>query len=407
MENSEEAKSVKPEKPSSPAPDQANYHVYPDWAAMQAYYGQRMPVPPYFNSAVASGHHPPHPYMWGPPQPMMPPYGAPYAVYAHGGVYAHPGVPLPATPLSMDAPAKSSGNTDRGLMKKLKGFDGLAMSIGNDNADSAEGGTDHGLSQSGTGETEGSSDGSDGNTAGTRQNGGKRSREGTPNIVTRDDKNERENGPVTATEVKGASEIVVGVTVAPKIMGNMVGTVVSPGMNMALELSNPSPAVKTSPTSSQPSCTVIPNETWTQNERELKRERRKQSNRESARRSRLRKQAEAEELAIKVESLTAENMTLKSEINLLTEKSEKLKLENAKLMEKMKGAQLGQTEELAALSKVDGKKVVPLSTANLLSRVNNSGPAEGEGSEIYEKNSGAKLRQLLNASPRTDAVAAG
>lgn len=53
----------------------------------------------------------------------------------------------PATPLSMDAPAKSSGNTDRGLMKKLKGFDGLAMSIGNDNADSAEGGTDHGLSQ--------------------------------------------------------------------------------------------------------------------------------------------------------------------------------------------------------------------------------------------------------------------
>lgn len=29
------------------------------------------------------------------PQPMMPPYGAPYAaIYAHGGVYAHPGVPL-------------------------------------------------------------------------------------------------------------------------------------------------------------------------------------------------------------------------------------------------------------------------------------------------------------------------
>jgi hypothetical protein len=26
---------------------------------------------------------------------MMPPYGAPYAaIYPHGGVYAHPGVPL-------------------------------------------------------------------------------------------------------------------------------------------------------------------------------------------------------------------------------------------------------------------------------------------------------------------------
>lgn len=29
-------------------------------------------------------------------------------------------------------------------MNKLKGFDGLAMSIGNGNTDSAEGGTDHG-----------------------------------------------------------------------------------------------------------------------------------------------------------------------------------------------------------------------------------------------------------------------
>lgn len=28
-------------------------------------------------------------------QSMIPPYGAPYAAfYAHGGVYAHPGVPL-------------------------------------------------------------------------------------------------------------------------------------------------------------------------------------------------------------------------------------------------------------------------------------------------------------------------
>lgn len=32
-------------------------------------------------------------------------------------------------------------------MKKLKGFDGLAMSIGNGSAESAEGAADHGLSQ--------------------------------------------------------------------------------------------------------------------------------------------------------------------------------------------------------------------------------------------------------------------
>ncbi|GMP61239.1 hypothetical protein CsSME_00023778 [Camellia sinensis var. sinensis] len=95
MGNSEETKPSKPVKLSSPPFDQANnIHVYPDWAAMQAYYGARVAVPPYFNSAVASGHAP-HPYMWGPPQHMMPPYGPPYAaIYAHGGVYAHPGVLL-------------------------------------------------------------------------------------------------------------------------------------------------------------------------------------------------------------------------------------------------------------------------------------------------------------------------
>lgn len=31
----------------------------------QAYYGPRVAVPAYFNSAVAPGHTP-HPYMWGP-----------------------------------------------------------------------------------------------------------------------------------------------------------------------------------------------------------------------------------------------------------------------------------------------------------------------------------------------------
>lgn len=34
---------------------------------VQAYYGPRVTLPPYYNSTVASGHAP-HPYMWGPPQ---------------------------------------------------------------------------------------------------------------------------------------------------------------------------------------------------------------------------------------------------------------------------------------------------------------------------------------------------
>ncbi|XVE73766.1 hypothetical protein DITRI_Ditri11bG0144000 [Diplodiscus trichospermus] len=345
MGNNDEGKSTKSDKSSSPAPT--------------AYYAPRV-MPAYYNSAVASGHAPP-PYMWG-PQPMMPPYGAPYAtIYPHGGVYAHPAVPLgshghgvpssPAAATPVDTPTKSSGNTERGLMKKLKGFDGLAMSIGNGTAENAEGGAEPRLSQSAV-ETEGSTDGSDGNTTGMDQNGRKRSREGTPTIGG-DGKNEAKSNSVV-------------------------------GMTTALELRNP-PAMnaKSNPTSIP--CGVMPSEVWLQNERELKRERRKQSNRESARRSRLRKQAETEDLARQVESLIAENATLRSEINQLTEKSEKLRLENAALVEGLKNAQLGHTEEI-----IMNKK------------------EEKEG-EMYEKtsNSGAKLHQLLDTSPRADAVAAG
>ncbi|XWS35858.1 hypothetical protein CRYUN_Cryun20dG0032800 [Craigia yunnanensis] len=315
MGNNDDGKSSKSDKSSSPVPTvQTNVHVYPDWAALKAYYGPRVTMPPYYNSVVASGPAPP-PYMWGTPQPMMLPYGAPYAtIYSHGGVYAHPAVPLAATPV--ETPTKSSGNTERGLMKKLKGFDGLAMSIGNAAAQKAEGGAEPRLSQSV--ETEGSSDGSDGNTTGTDQTRRKRSREGTPTIGG-DGKNESNSNAVAVGD--GAA------TVSPK----SIVTVLSPGMTTALELRNPpSMNARSSPTSIP--CGVMPPEVLLQNDRELKRERRKQSNRESARRSRLRKQAETEELAHKVESLTAENTTLRSEINQLTEKSEKLRLENATLV---------------------------------------------------------------------------
>lgn len=145
---------------------------------------------------------------------------------------------------------------------------------------------------------------------------------------------------------------------------------------------------------------MMPNEALLQNERELKRERRKQSNRESARRSRLRKQAEAEELAIKVDALTTENLTLKTEINRLTDNSEKLKLQNARLNEKLKNTQ--PQEENDTEDPRPHTKTVSLSTANLLSRVDSS-----DAKSNNNQNSSAKLRQLLDAGPRADAVAAG
>lgn len=382
MGNCEETKACKPEKPSSPPPQehqQTSVHAYPDWAAMQAYYGPRMAVPPYFNSAVAPGHPPP-PYMWAPPQHMMPPYAA---MYPHGGVYPHPGVPLPS-PMSIDSPAKSSGNSDRGLMKKLKGFDGLAMSIGN------------GISHSG--ETEGSSEGSDGNTTeGGGQNSGKRSREDSPIARAEVGKTEPQSGHFFPNE---SSKKATALTVTS-----------NPTSDSEIKKSPSAMTMMTSAT-----VAMMPNEALLQNERELKRERRKQSNRESARRSRLRKQAEAEELAIKVDALTSENLTLKSEINRLTDNSEKLKLQNAKLIEKLKNTQQQQEEEENDTEDPrPHTKSVSLSTANLLSRVDNgssSGSDARNDEEVYKsnnnnKNSGAKLRQLLDASPRADAVAAG
>ncbi|KAK2406909.1 common plant regulatory factor [Trifolium repens] len=416
MAHSEDGKSIKIEKPSSPVTtDQINQtnqpnniHVYPDWAAMQAYYGQRVNIPPYFNSTVASGHAP-HPYMWGPPQPMVHPYGPPYAsFYPHGGVYTHPAVsvgphgqgipssPAAGTPSSIETPTKSSGNTDQGLMKKMKGFDGLVMSIGTGNA---ERGAENRLSRSV--DTEGSSDGSDGNTTGTNGTR-KRSRDGTPTTTDGEGKTEIQDTPVSKDTTASKKAVIVTPT---SVAEKFVGPVPSSGMTTAPELRNP---LTVSTGAAQP-FGVLPPEAWMQNERELKRERRKQSNRESARRSRLRKQAEAEELARRVDALTSENLLLKSEMNELAQNSEKLKMENAALKEKLKNTQLGQTEEII-LNNID-KRVTPVSTENLLSRVNNSNSddrtAEEENGFCENKpNSGAKLHQLLDTNPRANAVAA-
>ncbi|XP_047324185.1 common plant regulatory factor 1-like isoform X2 [Impatiens glandulifera] len=378
MGNGEEPKS---EKAIPPPVDQTNVHAYPDWAAMQAYYGPRVAIPQYFNSTVASDHAP-HPYMWGPAQPMMPPYGIPYgAIYAHGGIYAHahPGVSFAPT-LDVETPTKSTDNTDQGLMKKkLKGFDGLTMSIGNGNADSADTGANRNDSHSS--ESDGSSDGSIGNAAGAPRKGKKRSREETP--TTDGDGN---------TETQ-KSQVPVGIEIGA-VGGNFI----------KLELGNPSSLAVQATTNSLQPCATMATETWLKNDRELKRERRKQSNRESARRSRLRKQAEAEELEKRVDALSTENASLKSEINFLTGNSEKLKLENVALTEK-----LNRTQPEKRGGDVEGPKWAPVSTENLLERVDKSGPPPDISNvEIFKKktNSGMKLRQLLDSKPRADAVAA-
>lgn len=80
------------------------------------------------------------------------------------------------------------------------------------------------------------------------------------------------------------------------------------------------------------------------------------------------------------------------------------------IQEKLKNTQLGQTEEII-LNSID-KRATPVSTENLLSRVNNSNSndrtAEEDNGycESNKPNSGTKLHQLLDTNPRANAVAA-
>jgi len=144
-------------------------------------------------------------------------------------------------------------------------------------------------------------------------------------------------------------------------------------------------------------------------DKESKRERRKQSNRESARRSRLRKQAETEELARKVELLTAENTSLRNEISKLTDSSQKLRMENAALMEKLAGGTSDQAQEASAGHQTTATAPPPSARVvkNFLSMMDVEGPSRGGGSRRTEHGA-PRLRQLLSSGGplAADAVAA-
>ncbi|KAK1438412.1 hypothetical protein QVD17_04221 [Tagetes erecta] len=78
----------------------------------------------------------------------------------------------------------------------------------------------------------------------------------------------------------------------------------------------------------RPKCYKSPS---TQAERLEKREKRKQCNRESAKRSRMRKQMELENLQVSVEELKNENELLRDELKRVAEECEQLELENVSL----------------------------------------------------------------------------
>ncbi|KAF8748286.1 hypothetical protein HU200_013034 [Digitaria exilis] len=117
-----------------------------------------------------------------------------------------------------------------------------------------------------------------------------------------------------------------------------------PNLNIGMDLWSNSPVKAETSGQSETNAATLPQHdvalSQMQDERELKRERRKQSNRESARRSRLRKQQECEELAQKVTDLTALNGALRSELDQLKKACEDMEAENSQLMGEMEQSEV-------------------------------------------------------------------
>ncbi|KAK3134793.1 hypothetical protein QOZ80_5BG0410770 [Eleusine coracana subsp. coracana] len=338
MAHDEAVATQKTGKAASPPKDQPAPYPYPDWATMQAYYGPGVLPPTYFAPALAPGHA--APYMWG-PQPIMPhPFGTPYAaMYPHNGAYPHPLVPMMSNQLNVE-PAKSANSKDKSFSKKLKQIDGTAASAGSGNSKRT-------MSSSEDYSAEGSSDVNDQKVSKTAR------------------KRTSDDGPGAETAAK------------------MEGAAISP------------------PGAIVPAHNGVPTDLSVKDERELKREKRKQSNRESARRSRMRKQAETEELATQVESLAHENASLKSEISRLTNSSEKLRLENSSLMVKLKDP-AGPKPAEPSMDKASTSSS-PQGAENFLSMIDSTNTA-GAGHQHTEHGE-PKLRQLFDSQPATDVAA--
>lgn len=287
---------------------------YPDWSgSLQAYYAPGGTPPPFFTSTVASPT--PHPYMWG-GQPLIPPYGTPVpypAIYPPGGVYGHPNMP-PAThmamPPNLEPEGKGQDGKDRSSAKKSKansGNAGMAGAKAGESGKATSGSGNDGASQSAESGSDGSSDASD------------------------------ENQQDISANKKGSFDQMLA-----DVPGKPVGSMPATNLNIGMDLWNASGATAGTKLRPNPSATSSSaaagtlGDQWIQpDERELKRQKRKQSNRESARRSRLRKQAECEELQVRVENLNTDNRTLREELQKLSEECEKLTSENSTIKEEL------------------------------------------------------------------------
>nr|XP_029123778.1 bZIP transcription factor 16 isoform X8 [Elaeis guineensis] len=307
---------------------------------------------------------------------IISPYRTPpfVSMYPHGGIYPHPSIPpgsyqyspypMPSTngiaeasvagASGTETDGKLHGGKERSPLKKSSGSLGsLNMLTGKVNkTGKASSGSANGVfSQSGESGSEGSSEGSDANS----QNGS-RLKHGSEHGSGDEEAQKGRTGQTTSNEVTQtlSTPIVLNptvpfVTIPP---GGLVGPTTTLNIGMDYWGGSASVSAVRGKVPSAPSTAPfvpsrlagsrdkVPPDPSIQDERELKRQKRKQSNRESARRSRLRKQAECEELANRVVTQKEENNSLKEELKRMRGECDKLTSENATLAEKL-GKHLG------------------------------------------------------------------
>ncbi|KAL7159876.1 hypothetical protein ABFS83_01G056500 [Erythranthe nasuta] len=358
------------EKTSTPQEQTAPGAVAPDWSGFQAY----SPMPPHGFMASSPQSHP---YMWG-VQQFIPPYGTPphpyVAMYPHAGIYGHPNMapgsypfspfPMPSpngipeasvshhniygnVPGNMEVDGKSSEGKGKLPIKRSKGSLGSLNMITGKNNESGKksGATANGAhSKSAESASEGSSEGSDTNSHNGSQakSGGQIDSEPSQNGST--GHSSQNGGPNTSHAVVKQTMGMVPISAVGGVPGPT--TNLNIGMDYWGAAATPSsgiPAmrgkVSATPVAGAMVTTgsrdSIQSQHWVQDERELKRQRRKQSNRESARRSRLRKQAECDELAQRADGLKDENASLRAEVTRIRSEYERLLAQNASLKERI------------------------------------------------------------------------
>nr|AIE39015.1 transcription factor HBP-like 1 [Echinochloa crus-galli] len=335
--------------------------AYPDWSQFQAYYnaaGTAPVTPPaFFHSSVAPSPQG-HPYMWGPQ--MMSPYGTPppyAAMYAQGTPYQQAAMPPgshPYGPYPMQSPNgtvqtptpgaggtetdKSSKNKRKTPLKRSKGslgsLDVVAAKNNKSPAKASASSSNEGSSQSESGSGS-SSEGSS-----TNSKSGSRAKDSSERGQGNDSRNKGTQSSAAEPTQPSPGPVVLNPMmpfwhVPPPMGGPATMGVDYWGAPASAPVHGKVIAAPTSAPSSN-SRDIVLSDPAIQDERELKKQKRKQSNRESARRSRLRKQAEWEEVANRADLLKQENSSLKEELKQLQEKCDSLTSENTSLHEKLK-----------------------------------------------------------------------